>query len=291
MFEIKNDQEFSEYLKACSEYAKAKANPTKPSKGPNIAVYTVTPNCYDILEASVKSLLVNSSVDKIYILINEPKFPFELPKEIEIIDVHALKIFSPLCRNMKTRFTHMCLMRLAYAKILPKEINKILSLDYDVIVDKNIDALWDIDLGDKYVVAGAAERDRTIGYYRGYFNGDDFITTTRLITKKDFYVNAGVMLMDLKKIRDEKLDDAFIDECNRESYRFPEQDIINLICLGRIYELEECYNVSRCTYSPTEQKIVHFAGEEKNPDHPLIKKYKEIPWEIVAEHRKMIYGK
>lgn len=291
MFEISNDQEFSEYLRACSEYAKVKANPVKTNQGPKIAVYSVTPNCYDLLEASMKSLLVNSSVDKIYILIDEEKFPFYLPKEVETINVHDFNFLSPISPNLQTKFTKMCLMRLAFSKVLPIDVDKILSLDYDTIIDKNIDDLWNIDLGEKYVLAGAAERDRTIGYYRGYFNGDDFIKTTRLVTKKDFYINAGVMIMDLKKIREEKLDDAFIDECNREHYRFPEQDIMNLICLGRIYEIEECYNVSRFTYSPSEQKILHFAGDDKNLEHPIIKKYKEIPFEVIEEHRKMIYGK
>lgn len=291
MFEIKNDQEFAEYLRSCSNYASEKANPVKYDQGPNIVVYSVTQNCYDMLEGSIKSLLINSSVDKIYILIDEEKFPFPLPKEAETINVHDFEFLSPISPNINTKFTKMCLMRLAFAKVLPHDVDRILSLDYDTIIDKNIDDLWDIDLGENYVLAGCAERDRTIGYYRGYFNGDDFITTTRMFTKKDFYINAGVMIMDLKKIREEKLDDAFIDECNRDHYRFPEQDIMNLVCMNRIYELEECYNVSRFTYSPTEQKIIHFAGDEKNKEHKLIKKYKEIPWEIIEQHRKMVYGK
>ena len=292
MYEITNDQELSQFLRESLRYAEKIADPIKEEDDEEkIAVYSVTPNCYDFTIASIKSLLVNSSVDQICVLIDGIDNQFEAPDIVKFADVSNLNFLSPLCPNLDTKYTKMCLMRLAFADILPDYINRILSLDYDTIIDRNIDDIWKIDLGTKYLLAGVAERDRTIGYYRGYFNGDDFIKTSRFYTKIDYYVNAGVLLMNLKQIRAENTTRAFLEEINREKYQFPEQDVLNHICSGRIYELDERYNVSRFTYSPSEQKIVHFAGDEKNIEHPLIKKYQELSWDKIFEHRQMMYGK
>lgn len=254
-----------------------------------IAVYSVTPNCYEFTIASVKSLLVNSNVDKIILFINEDKCNLDLPPEVVPINVSSVNFISPLSPNYDTKYTHMCLNRLGFHRLLP-DTKKILSLDYDTIIDHDISDLWDIDMSD-FWIAGVPERDRTIGYYLGYFNGDDFAGTSRLITAEDLYVNAGVLIMNLEKIREDDIGDRLLDEVNREYYKFPEQDVINIICKGGVYPLDDCYNVSRFTYSPTIQKIIHYAGQEKKLDTPVVKRYYEMSWDKIAEHRKYMYGK
>ena len=256
-----------------------------------VAVYSVTKNCYTILIPSIKSLLINSPVDRIYILINEPKFPFEIPKEVIPIDVSDKYLIDMTSPNYNTKYTVMCLMRLAFHRILNNE-NKVLSLDYDTIVNRDISDMWDVNMGRQYLIGGVPERDRTIAKIHGYFNGDDFIQMGVRKTSKDVYINAAVMMMNLRQLRDEGIGDKALELVNHEFYACPEQDILNELCEGRRYFYDEAYNVSRFTYSPDVQKIVHFAGDDgKDVNHPLIQKYNEIPWNVISEHRKRKYGK
>lgn len=51
------------------------------------AVYTGTRNLYPYMIAAAKSLLVHSNVDKIYFLIEDDKFPYELPPKTVTINV------------------------------------------------------------------------------------------------------------------------------------------------------------------------------------------------------------
>ena len=51
------------------------------------AVYTGTRNLYPFMVAAAKSLLIHSNVEKIYFLIEDDVFPYELPSEIVTINV------------------------------------------------------------------------------------------------------------------------------------------------------------------------------------------------------------
>ena len=117
------------------------------------AVYSGTRNLYPHMVAAAKSLAANSSVEKIYFLIEDDKFPEALPPLIETINVSGQTWFPAGGPNMRSQFTYMALVRCCYGKILPKEVDKVLQLDVDTICVDNIDELWDIDMGSKWIIA------------------------------------------------------------------------------------------------------------------------------------------
>lgn len=51
------------------------------------AIYSGTRNIYEKMLPSMKSLLMHSNVEKIYFLIEDDEFPYELPPEVECINV------------------------------------------------------------------------------------------------------------------------------------------------------------------------------------------------------------
>ena len=51
------------------------------------AVYTGTRNLYYYMVAAAKSLLAHSNVEKIYFLIEDDTFPYELPPKTSTINV------------------------------------------------------------------------------------------------------------------------------------------------------------------------------------------------------------
>lgn len=231
-------------------------------KNMNYAVYTASRNLYQDLLPAVKSLIINSSVDKVFFLIEDDKFPEELPDMIECINVSNQKFFAEDGPNMRSRFTYLAMMRATLAKLFP-DIDQIFSLDVDTIIDKPIgDVLWKLPLDDYYFSA-SKEPFRT-----------DY--------EKLFYTNTGVAMYNLKKLRDGKVDEV-IAELNRKQYSFLEQDVFNYLCQGHILDMPSCYNANDWTMPTYDKKIVHYAGIKEWNHYPLVAQYRSISWDRIIK--------
>ena len=217
-----------------------------------IAVYTATRNYYPMLVPAVNSLIINSNVDKIYILAEDDELPcrFRDPEKVEIINVGDQKFFKPNGPNSKSFFTYMAMMRITLCHIFPY-YDRILSLDVDTIVNKNIDAIWDLPIDDCYFAAAKET-------HKSY---DQFI-----------YTNVGVCLFNLRMMRDGKADEI-IEYLNKHEVSFLEQDCLNYMCQGNIYLMPSCYNVCTWTEPTGDWRIVHYAGIRNWMDKDLVKKY------------------
>ena len=221
------------------------------------AVYSGTRNVYQDMLTSAKSLLIYSNVDKIYFLIEDDQFPYDLPKEIECINVSHQTYFRADGPNFSSPWTYMILMRLALSKIFP-QLDIILSLDMDTIVNENISELWNLDLGDNYFAAAIEPIKST----------DTFLS-----------INAGVMLINLKKLREDKKDDELINALNTKEYKFPEQDCITELCQNHILILPPDYNMNDSVdYKNAHfRRIIHYAGLKEWRKYGLVKKYQQMP--------------
>ena len=217
------------------------------------AAYCMTRNLYDISVASIKSLLVNSDVDVVYLLIEDDKFPVDLPRT-KVINVSDQKFFRPDGANAYAMYTYMAMMRAALPKILKE--SRVLSLDCDTIIDGDISELWDLPLNDYYLAAGR-EPHKSI-------NG-------RL------YVNVGVTMFNLAKLRKDKMTDRIIERLNEQTYAFVEQDCMNELCEGKILEMPPQYNVHYWSVkTDTPAVITHYAGHKDWRSFDLYKKYAKI---------------
>lgn len=229
------------------------------------AVYAGTRNLYKSMIPAIKSLICNSDVEKIYLLIEDETFPYELPDICETIDVSHQTFFIKNGPNMNSRYTYMTMMRAVLSKILPVSLDRVLSLDVDTIVDKDISDLWNLPI-DEYYFAGVHEWHTT--------------------TEKFLYVNAGVVLFNLKKMRDGKTDEL-IQILNTRKYGWVEQDALNIFCQGYIYDMPPEYN--QHYYSPKVDipKIIHHIGDNKKlPDYPDVQKYSKMTFEDCFRMRK-----
>ena len=111
--------------------------------------------------------------------------------------------------------------------------DKVLWLDIDTIVLDDLSELWNMDM-DGYAIAGWREEKKNW-------------THVRHLMHKSEYVNSGVLLMNLKFIRDKQFDDKFIKFLNGEAWRNPDQDAVNVICDGYIKYLDVIYNYGPIT--------------------------------------------
>lgn len=228
------------------------------------AVYSGTRNLYKGMVTAAKSLTHNSSVDRIYFLIEDDVFPEKLPSHIETLNVSGQKFFPKNGANYRTSFTYMSLLRVCYTKLFP-DLDRVLQLDVDTVCVDNVDALWDVDLTGKWYAAV-----------------EEHLSTYKPYGPK--YYNIGVAVFNLKQIREEHADDQAIHFLNHIRAPYIDQDAWSRFS-QRAVDLPVRYNESFVTGYTEEPAIVHFAGVkdwQKSPRAPrreYLKKYREMTWE------------
>lgn len=225
------------------------------------ACYCGTRNLYGDMIPAVKSLLCHSDVDRVYLLIEDDEFPYWLPDKVECINVSGQTYFKADGPNYRNEWTYMVLMRAALHRVFP-DLDRILSLDVDTVVEEDISELWNIPLYD-YWLAAAKEP-----YKSEWF--------------KKLYINCGVMLLNLKKLRDDGKGDELMEALNRKHYRFNEQSCIMERCQGGILEIPSDYNANDYTEQTDTKKIVHFAAVSGWKNRPLVEKYRSMDWEEIG---------
>lgn len=121
--------------------------------------------------------------------------------------------------------------RLDIANILGESIEKIIYLDCDLLVYDDIEKMWQLDMGGKPVAATcdlgimASARVRK---QKNKFIGLPFDAP---------YFNAGVLMMDLKKWRDDNYAEAIIALATQNKYPNHDQDALNKFFMNNWQEI------------------------------------------------------
>ena len=123
--------------------------------------------------------------------------------------------------------------RVFLADLLPATVQKVIYLDCDIVCEGRLDLLWNTDLAENNAIIGGVE---DFGCYAGY-------ARERLPLRiDDTYINSGVLLIDLLKWREKDIAKKCVDCSIQEKYSFLDQDVINIVCRGNIYNLSFVYN-------------------------------------------------
>ena len=228
------------------------------------AVYFGSRHIYNDMISAYKSLLVNSDVERIYLLIEDDVFPVAVHRDVEVINISKMidKWFIPGGANWNSGWTYIGLIRAALSKVFP-DLDKILSIDCDTLVQKDVSDLWDIPIDD-YYVAGVMEP--ALSRYSNLL-----------------YINAGVTMWNLKKLREDGKDDEMIDDLNYHKRAFVSQDALNAILRNHILKIPASYNDCAFTEQASETKIAHFAGGIPGNwrDLETVKYYRNLPIEEI----------
>lgn len=233
------------------------------SKEDKVAVFCGTRNVYDCMETAAKSLMAHTKMDRIYFFIEDNTFPNPLPDIVRCVNVSDQQWFPENGRNYNNAWTYMCMIRAAFAKLMPDE-HKVLSLDIDVVVNEDISELWDIDMSD-YYLAGVSEPEHSAKL-------------------KNTYINFGVVMMNLDKIRNDGIDDTVIASLNRDRWGCPEQECFNHFCKPHILALDPMYNVVRVAHITGEsdrEKISHYAGIKYWKHFTPFRRYAKASWDDI----------
>ncbi|BAZ40636.1 glycosyl transferase family 8 [Calothrix sp. NIES-4101] len=189
----------------------------------------------------------------------------------------------------KKHLTIAAYYRLFIADLLPDNVEKAIYLDCDLVVEEDLDKLWQKNLGDNYLLAAQDIWIHSISSHNGILNYQELG-----INPNEKYFNSGVIFINIKKWRSEQISVKAIDylKQNKDYIRFADQDILNALFVGEWGELDLRWNVTPGIYeyaswneSPFSENVynnlinkpyvIHFAAATKpwNSDDALFKEY------------------
>lgn len=208
-----------------------------------------TRNYYKYLYTWLSSLTKHNFYKKIYLIIEDDKLnlPFT---NIEYINIDKVPL-NPQGLNYNTNYTKAALARLYLADLLPDE-EKVLYLDTDLLVLDNVTELFDINISD-YYIAGVIDQGAKTN-----------LMTPNIDTDRQHYINSGVILLNLEKIRKDNKTKELDKYLNTHKLLYPDQDTLNIIFKNNILFLDNKYNSSIFTGTANNFKIYHWAGGKEN---------------------------
>lgn len=155
-------------------------------------------------------------------------------------------------------FSIVTYYRLFIASLFP-QYDKIVYLDCDLIVLGDISELYNMEMGDN-ILGGAPERFvQTTAEFRKY-------ARVAVGVDPDGYINAGVLLMNLKAFRENGIEEKFVKLITEFDFDLldPDQAYLNYLCDGRIMPLENGWNKEPLPEDCDGKKnIVHYALYKK----------------------------
>lgn len=191
-------------------------------------VFATNDNFVSLCSVSISSIIANSSSNyKYYIYIFYTRLSKENIKKLENMTINNVIV---KCLNVKSYIAFFKLYEVDnypyeiyyryYAPLILK-YKKIIYLDCDIIVLDDIAKLYFEDIGNKTIGACI-----------------DFI----YYYKQNYIFNSGVILFDCKKFEENKIREKCIDLIEKNNFKYPDQDALNIVCKDDIFLLSVKYN-------------------------------------------------
>ena len=207
-------------------------------------------------------------------------------KTIKDCDINFVNVPEELFGDYKKIKTHQYVTLATYYRLkLPSlltDVERVIYLDCDMVVNSGLKELFNTDMKES-AVAGVIDINR------------------RMVKKNPNYVNAGMLVMDINNMRQQNLEEKFLDwtKAHIETIKMGDQEVINEVLKGKIKIVSDEWNVqssnftnrSSYTHNP---KIIHFVSKKK-PWHwasfsihrDLYFKYLQLtPWKLDEEELK-----
>ena len=192
---------------------------------------------------------------------------------------------------LTNRMTMATYARLALSRLLPAEVGKVVWLDCDVLVTEDLERLWTTEMADRHLLA---VQDPCVPFVSSRYG----IRRWRELglPKQAKYFNAGVMLIDLDRWRQDDIGERDRDYGRERGadVMFWDQEGLNAVLCGRWGELDVRWNYcpgftprERPESARLEPWIVHFAGTlkpwhlpatESGPRALFYRLLDETPW-------------
>lgn len=216
---------------------------------------------------AVRSLIHHTSIDKFYALyiIGEKdvesawkeRFEYDFGPNIEVRFIEA-KIEYNDFQSVHFYVSKTALLKFQLPNLLP-QLDKVLYIDGDILIRQDIAELYDISVDDYYA---AAIKDM-LTYESDHLK----------YLKIDDYFNSGVMLLNLKALRENNASEELWDyKRNQTKHDFMDQDAFNMIFNRKVLFLSPKFNlITECQKKYSNSEIASFYGvTEDNLTNPVI---------------------
>lgn len=242
------------------------------------------------LAVTIKSLIDNSSENYLYNLrilyTSISKENIERIKKfakdnviIEFVDLNYYidrikdKLYT---RDYYSKDTYF---RLFLPTLYP-EYDKILYLDCDIVILDDIAKLYNTNINN-YLLGAVTEE--TAIYTQEVKN---YAKRVIGVSDNKHYFNAGILLMNLKELREFGLQEKFLYLLEKNIYSVAQdQDYLNRMCKGRVKYLSQMWNKSPAplkNVNPNKIKIIHYTLARK-PWHNDSVLYSEYFWNYAKQ--------
>lgn len=234
-----------------------------------IPVFFSIDNAYaPFLAVALHSAIENSSPDNHYkaIILHQDVSP-ENRRRIESLARNNFEIqFVPMQSGLESitdrmsnrlrcdYFTLTIYFRLFIPAMFP-EYDKAIYIDSDVVVPGDLAELYNTDLGDNYIAACPDFSIKDVPPLVQY-------TVDAVGMEAGKYINSGVLLMNLKSLRQKEMDRHFLKLLNTWQFDCiaPDQDYLNAMCRDKILYLDECWDAMPNPQQPPLEnpRLIHY---------------------------------
>lgn len=209
----------------------------------NILV-TIDDNYINQLEIMLFSLRRHHPHEAIEVYLLHEKISKEalktLNETLQIVEIklHPIQIDNQFFENfpITERYPFTMYYRLLAAHFLPDTVDRILYLDPDLVVINPLDSLYQIEFNDQFFAA-STHVEKTL----------EKINQVRLNYTNGIYVNSGVLLMNIARLRVEQDVDAIAQYVERfkDLLLLPDQDVLSALYPDKIIKIEAIqYNMT-----------------------------------------------
>ena len=165
-------------------------------------------------------------------------------KNIKITFCNVSEKVNSLCSRLHLRdyYSRATYYRFFIPDMFP-QYDKGLYLDCDLAIERDVADMYNTELGDNLLGAIPEEFITDIGVFGRY-------SEVVLGVPRSQYFNAGILVMNLKKMREMHIESVFADLLNKKTYRVAQdQDYLNVICLNRVVYLSRLWNKTPMPYA------------------------------------------
>lgn len=219
--------------------------------------FTIDDSYAQFLGAALNSAIKNSSKDRNYrAIVIYQTLSDEHRSKLKALETDNFAVdFVPMQNKLEMitdsmgnrlrcdYFTLTIYFRIFIPAMFP-QYDKGIYIDSDIIVPGDLAEMFDTDIGDNFLGACADKSVVDIPEIVNYMENAIGVSRYK-------YINSGVLLMNMKKLREAELDRHFLSLFT--TYRFdciaPDQDYLNAMCAGKIHYLDEEWDAM-----PTEGK-------------------------------------
>lgn len=188
-------------------------------------------------------------------ILEEDKSKIFSLKTIKDCEINFISINENDFDEYKKVATHNYITIATYYRLklptLLHNVDRVIYLDCDTVVNTDLTELFNTDMPTE-CFAGSHDINK------------------KVVEINPTYVNAGVLVMDLKNMRSQNIEDKFLSWTreNIDSIECGDQTIINEVCRGNIKVVDDCWNVqasdfmNRSNYM-NKPKIIHYIAKNK----------------------------